>query len=114
MLRALRTRPKLVDDMVKTAEKNNLNVFVFHHKHSNINHLRYDIKREQITMWHAFKNLFNHGLMQTVIHFKHDYNNRLNNVFRADNSKDYIVVTDAQKLSYKDAQELDGFSTPRP
>ncbi|MDA7742189.1 conjugative transfer relaxase/helicase TraI [Francisellaceae bacterium] len=108
-VKGFKNEAKLIDSMVKTAESNLLNVYVLNQSKSKLNLLHDEVSRDGTSLWKAIKNIFKHELMQTVGKFEHDYENKLKQPF-VGAKQDFIIVTDAQKLSYKDISSLDSLS----
>ncbi|WP_196214756.1 conjugative transfer relaxase/helicase TraI [Piscirickettsia salmonis] len=108
-VKGLKNEAKLINELVKTAENQNLNTYVLHSNQSRINHLNNSIHRDSSSLWQSLKNHFKHDLLQTVGKFQHDYKHKLGHSF-FDKKQDYIVVTDAQKLSYQDIDKLNDLS----
>ena len=107
-VKGLKNEATLLDKMVKTAENQGLNVYVLHQNLSRINRLEGQVTRDHSSFWKTFKNYFKHDLMQTVGKFAHDYQNMINNGrFFFQDKPDFIVVADAQKLSYQDTEALE-------
>ena len=57
-VRGLKNESKLMDNLVKTAENNNLNAYVLHSNLSRLNRLKEDVSRDQSSFWRCFKNFF--------------------------------------------------------
>ncbi|MCF6768404.1 conjugative relaxase, partial [Thiotrichales bacterium 19S11-10] len=108
-VKGLKNEVSLIDNIVKQAEVNQLNVYVLHANQSRLNRLGDDVTRDSSNIWKAFKNYFKHDLLQTVGKFEHHYQSKLNHPFRS-KKDDYIIVTDAQKLSYDDISRLNNLA----
>ncbi|WP_075273681.1 conjugative transfer relaxase/helicase TraI [Piscirickettsia salmonis] len=108
-VKGLKNEAKLINELVKTAENKNLNTYVLHPNRSRLDHLSNNVHRHSDSLWQSLKNYFKHDLLQTVGKFQHDYQHKIGHAF-FDKKQDYIVVTDAQKLSYQDIGQLSDLS----
>lgn len=110
-VKGLKNESNLINDLIHSAEQEKMNVYLLHQNTLKLNHISSSVSRNQTGFWTCFKDFFKRDLLQSVGKFEHEYANKLNR-FRFFKSKkeDFIIVSDAQKLSYQDLSSLDRLS----
>ncbi|MDA0911939.1 MAG: conjugative relaxase, partial [Proteobacteria bacterium] len=113
-VKGFKNEDKLLDSLVKASEANGLNTYVVHQNQSRLNRLDGQVERDNSSFWKAISNHFKHDLMTTTGKFLHDYENKLNQGLFFSNfgrdKQDLVIITDAQKLSYQDGEQIEALT----
>ena len=97
---------QLIQELVKDAEHNNLNLYVLSQSKHQCDFLKNDVKRDTSSFVKWFKSLFADDMVHTVSSFAHKYQRTLDERFSKKDRDDLIVVHDAQKLAFEDIEQL--------